>query len=48
LNQQRQSDFIEVVGLVIDGVEVGRIAVADILPRPEPALGGNRDSFPGT
>jgi hypothetical protein len=29
------------VPVVIEGVEVGRIAVADILPRIEPAAGGN-------
>jgi Uma2 family endonuclease len=29
------------VPVVIDGVEVGRIAVTDILPEPEPAAGGN-------
>jgi hypothetical protein len=29
------------VPLVIEGAEVGRIAVADILPRITPAAGGN-------
>jgi Uma2 family endonuclease len=29
------------VPVVIDGVEVGRIAVTDILPEPEPPAGGN-------
>jgi len=36
------------VSVVIDGVEVGRIAVADILPRLEPAAGGNGTDSPGT
>jgi Uma2 family endonuclease len=31
----------ESVPVVIDGIEVGRIAVADILPRIDPASGGN-------
>jgi len=29
------------VPVLIDGVEVGRIAVDDILPAPKPAVGGN-------
>ncbi len=33
----------ESVPVVIEGAEVGRIAVSDILPPLEPAAGGNGD-----